>query len=50
MLPKVKKIPRKGGPGITRADKPYVFTNMKKHIGLQQIIDFIVDKGMLDCE
>ncbi|EDM67164.1 MAG: urease accessory protein UreG [Moritella sp.] len=75
-----EKIPRKGGPGITRSDlliinkidlapyvgaslevmeqdtkrmrgdKPYVFTNMKKHIGLQQIIDFIVDKGMLDCE
>ena len=74
-----EKIPRKGGPGITRSDlliinkidlapyvgaslevmekdtkrmrgdKPYVFTNMKKHIGLQQIIDFIVDKGMLDC-
>ncbi|KXO08544.1 Urease accessory protein [Moritella sp. JT01] len=32
-----------------RGDKPYVFTNMKKKIGLQQIIDFIVDKGMLDC-
>ncbi|QFI39036.1 urease accessory protein UreG [Moritella marina ATCC 15381] len=75
-----EKIPRKGGPGITRSDlliinkidlapyvgaslevmeqdtkrmrgdKPYVFANMKKHIGLQQIIDFIVDKGMLDCE
>ncbi|MDX2318972.1 MAG: urease accessory protein UreG [Moritella sp.] len=75
-----EKIPRKGGPGITRSDlliinkidlapyvgaslevmeqdtkrmrgdKPYVFANMKKQIGLQQIIDFIVDKGMLDCE
>ncbi|PKH07332.1 urease accessory protein UreG [Moritella sp. Urea-trap-13] len=75
-----EKIPRKGGPGITRSDllvinkmdlapyvgaslevmeqdtkrmrgdKPYVFTNMKKQIGLQRIIDFIVDKGMLDCE
>jgi len=75
-----EKIPRKGGPGITRSDlliinkidlapyvgaslevmeqdtkrmrgdKPYVFTNMKKQIGLQQIIDFIVDKGMLDCD
>ncbi|GIC77773.1 urease accessory protein UreG [Moritella sp. F3] len=74
-----EKIPRKGGPGITRSDllvinkidlapyvgaslavmeqdtkrmrgdKPYVFANMKKQIGLQQIIDFIVDKGMLDC-
>lgn len=75
-----EKIPRKGGPGITRSDlliinkidlapyvgaslevmeqdtkrmrgdKPYVFANMKKQIGLQQIIDFIIDKGMLDCE
>ncbi|WP_017222770.1 urease accessory protein UreG [Moritella dasanensis] len=74
-----EKIPRKGGPGITRSDllvinkmdlapyvgaslevmeqdtkrmrgdKPYVFTNMKKQIGLQRIIDFIVDKGMLNC-
>jgi len=74
-----EKIPRKGGPGITRSDllvinkidlapyvgaslavmeqdtkrmrgdKPYVFANMKKQVGLQQIIDFIVDRGMLDC-
>ena len=74
-----EKIPRKGGPGITRSDllvinkidlapyvgaslevmeqdtkrmrgdKPYVFTNMKEKIGLQTIIDFIVDKGMLDA-
>jgi len=73
-----EKIPRKGGPGITRSDllvinkidlapyvgaslavmeqdtkrmrgdKPYVFANMKKQVGLQQIIDFIVDKGMLE--
>lgn len=72
-----EKIPRKGGPGITRSDllvinkidlapyvgasldvmeadtarmrpeKPYVFTNLKEGIGLQKIIDFIVDKGML---
>lgn len=72
-----EKIPRKGGPGITRSDllvinkidlapyvgasldvmeadtarmrpeKPYVFTNLKDGIGLQKIIDFIVDKGML---
>jgi len=73
-----EKIPRKGGPGITRSDllvinkidlapyvgaslevmdkdtkrmrgeKPYVFTNMKKELGLPDIINFIVDKGMLD--
>jgi urease accessory protein len=72
-----EKIPRKGGPGITKADllvinkidlapyvganleimdsdtkrmrptNPYVFTNLHKHTGLQVIIDFIVDKGML---
>ncbi|HGY9588822.1 TPA: urease accessory protein UreG [Vibrio harveyi] len=73
-----EKIPRKGGPGITRSDllvinkidlapyvgaslevmeadttrmrpeKPYVFTNLKEGKGLQEIIDFIVDKGMLE--
>ncbi len=72
-----EKIPRKGGPGITRSDllvinkidlapyvgasleimesdtkkmrgdKPYIFTNLKEAKGLQVIIDFIVDKGML---
>jgi urease accessory protein len=72
-----EKIPRKGGPGITRSDllvinkidlapyvgaslevmeadtrrmrgdKPYVFTNLKQDQGLQVVIDFIVDKGML---
>jgi urease accessory protein len=72
-----EKIPRKGGPGITRSDllvinkidlapyvgaslevmeedtkrmrgdKPYVFSNLKEGIGLQQVIDFIIDKGML---
>ena len=65
------KIPRKGGPGITksdlliinkidlapqvgadlsvmerdakkmRGDKPFVFTNLRTHIGLETIIDFI---------
>lgn len=30
-----------------RPEKPYVFTNLKDGIGLQKIIDFIVDKGML---
>ncbi|MCG8421833.1 MAG: urease accessory protein UreG [Proteobacteria bacterium] len=71
------KIPRKGGPGITksdllvinktdlapfvgaslqvmardartmRGDKPFVFSNMKTGEGLETIIDFIVDRGML---
>jgi urease accessory protein len=73
-----EKIPRKGGPGITRSDllvinktdlapyvgadlgvmdsdtrrmrpnSPYVFTNLKKLEGLDQIIQFIVDEGMLE--
>ena len=72
-----EKIPRKGGPGITRSDllvinkidlapyvgaslevmesdtkkmrgeKPYVFTNLKQGQGLQEVIDFIIDQGML---
>lgn len=72
------KIPRKGGPGITksdlliinktdlapmvnasldvmdrdskrmRGDKPFVFANLIKGEGLKTIIDFIVDKGMLE--
>ena len=72
-----EKIPRKGGPGITRSDllvinkidlapyvgaslevmesdtkrmrgdKPFVFSNLKEKQGLQDIIDFIIDKGML---
>lgn len=72
-----EKIPRKGGPGITRSDllvinkidlapyvgaslevmesdtqrmrpnKPYVFTNLKKCVGLDTIIDFIITEGML---
>ena len=72
-----EKIPRKGGPGITKSDlliinktdlapyvgadlgimesdtkrmrpnSPYVFTNLKKKHGLEEIIEFIVDKGML---
>ena len=73
-----EKIPRKGGPGITRSDllvinkidlapyvgaslevmesdtrrmrgdKPFVFTNLKDDTGLDTVIDFIVDQGMLD--
>jgi urease accessory protein len=72
-----EKIPRKGGPGITksdllvinkidlapyvgaslqvmeadtkkmRGDKPFVFANLKEGNGLQEIIDFVIDKGML---
>lgn len=72
-----EKIPRKGGPGITRSDllvinkidlapyvgaslqvmesdtrrmrgdKPYVFTNLKQDQGLETVINFIVDRGML---
>lgn len=71
------KIPRKGGPGITksdllvinktdlapyvgaslevmerdtrlmRGDRPFVFTNLKKGEGLQDIIGFIEAEGML---
>ncbi len=73
-----EKIPRKGGPGITRSDllvinkidlapyvgaslevmesdtkrmrgdKPYVFTNLKKDTGLQEVVSFIIDRGMLN--
>ena len=73
-----EKIPRKGGPGITRSDllvinkidlapyvgaslevmesdtkrmrgdKPFVFSNLKEKQGLPEIINFIVDKGMLN--
>ena len=71
------KIPRKGGPGITKSDllvinkvdvaplvgaslgvmdrdatrmrreRPFVFSNMKTGQGLHDIIEFIVDQGML---
>lgn len=72
-----EKIPRKGGPGITRSDllvinkidlapyvgaslevmasdtkrmrgdKPFVFTNLRAQQGLDEIMAFVVDKGML---
>lgn len=72
-----EKMPRKGGPGITRSDllvinkidlapyvgaslavmerdtlrmrgeNPFVFTNMKTGLGLQEIITFIEHRGML---
>jgi len=71
------KVPRKGGPGITRSDlliinkidlapyvgaslevmdrdakkmrgdKPFVFTNLKEGIGLEDVYAFIVRAGML---
>ncbi|NRA20106.1 MAG: urease accessory protein UreG [Oceanospirillaceae bacterium] len=71
------KIPRKGGPGITKSDlliinktdlapyvgaslevmavdakrmrgqRPFVFSNLKKAQGVNEIIDFIISQGML---
>lgn len=71
------KIPRKGGPGITKSDlliinktdlapyvgasleimardakkmrkeRPFIFTNLKKNDGVKEIIEFIIDQGML---
>tara|TARA_B100001057_G_scaffold17234_2_gene16021 strand:+ start:2667 stop:3287 length:621 start_codon:yes stop_codon:yes gene_type:complete len=73
-----EKIPRKGGPGITRSDfliinkidlapyvgaslevmekdtirmrqgRPFIFSNLKESIGLDKIIDFIEEEGMLN--
>ena len=72
-----EKIPRKGGPGITRSDllvinkidlapyvgaslevmekdskrmrgeRPFVFTNLIKSVGVEKIISFIEEEGML---
>ena len=72
-----EKIPRKGGPGITKSDlfvinktdlaphvgadlavmeadtrrmrqgKPYVMTNLKTREGLEQVVRFIEQRGML---
>ncbi|SEK45007.1 urease accessory protein UreG [Halomonas daqiaonensis] len=71
------KIPRKGGPGITKSDlliinkidiaeqvhaslevmdhdskkmrgeRPFVFTNLYDGVGLEEVIRFILDRGML---
>jgi len=73
-----EKIPRKGGPGITksdllvinkidlaplvgaslevmdrdakkmRGDKPFIFSNLKVETGLTDVINFIIDQGMLN--
>jgi len=73
-----EKIPRKGGPGITksdllvinkidlaplvgaslevmnrdakkmRGDKPFIFSNLKAETGLTDVINFIIDQGMLN--
>jgi urease accessory protein len=72
-----EKIPRKGGPGITRSDllvinkidlapmvganlevmeidarrmrgtRPFVFSNLKSGKGVDEIVDFILEKGGL---
>ena len=72
------KIPRKGGPGITRSDllvinktdlaplvgaslevmdrdarkmrgeRPFVFSNLKDGSGVADIVDFIVERGLLE--
>jgi urease accessory protein len=72
-----EKIPRKGGPGITRSDllvinkidlaplvgadlevmeadalrmrvkRPFIFTNLKKGVGVDQIAKFVIEKGGL---
>ncbi|SEA95958.1 urease accessory protein UreG [Marinobacterium iners] len=74
------KIPRKGGPGITksdlliinktdlaplvgaslevmdrdarkmRGDRPFIFANLKKAEGLDDIIGFIISEGMLEAK
>lgn len=74
------KIPRKGGPGITKSDllvinktdlaplvgasldvmrrdaermrtgRPFVFTNLKSGQGVDEVISFIVDNGLLHGE
>jgi urease accessory protein len=71
------KIPRKGGPGITRSDllvinkidlapyvgaslevmerdarkmrgdRPFAFTNLKTRQGLESVIAFLIERGML---
>jgi urease accessory protein len=72
------KIPRKGGPGITKSDllvinkidlapyvgasldvmdrdartqrgqRPFLFTNIRQGIGVSQVVDFVVQRGLLE--
>ncbi len=72
------KIPRKGGPGITKSDllvinkidlapyvgaslevmdrdaakmrgeRPYIFTDMRTHKGLQDVISFLLQQGLIE--
>ena len=74
-----EKIPRKGGPGITRSDlliinkidlapyvganldvmardakkmrgdRPFIFTNLRSGVGVEHVIDFIREQGLLDA-
>ena len=32
-----------------RAEKPYVFTNLKEEVGVQTVIDFICREGLLQA-
>jgi urease accessory protein len=73
-----EKIPRKGGPGITRSDllvinkidlapyvgaslevmdsdarrmrgeRPFVFTNLREGLGLEEVVAFVLREGMLE--
>jgi urease accessory protein len=72
------KIPRKGGPGITKSDllvinkidlapyvgasldvmdrdartqrgqRPFLFTNIRQGVGVAQVVDFVVQRGLLE--
>jgi urease accessory protein len=33
-----------------RPQRPWTFSNLKKGEGLQAVIDFIVERGMLKCQ
>ena len=33
-----------------RPTRPYVFANLKKGVGLEKIIAFIIERGMLDVK
>ena len=74
------KIPRKGGPGITKSDllvinkidlapyvgasldvmdrdarlqrgeRPFLFTNIRQGVGVAQVVDFVVQQGLMDSK